>query len=196
MLRSSTLRSRAFVTALVIASWAGICLGQSKSDTTKVVLKTSLGEITVTLFNRAAPITVKNFLAYVDSGFFNGTIFHRVIPGFMIQGGGHTKDMGEKATFPPIKNESDNRLKNERGTLSMARTSDPHSATSQFFINLVNNAGLDYGARGSWGYAVFGKVIQGMDVVDKIARVPTESRGQYNDVPKEPVIIISAKRKR
>jgi peptidyl-prolyl cis-trans isomerase A (cyclophilin A) len=167
---------------------------QSKSDTTKVVFSTSLGNITILLFEREAPITVKNFLAYVDSGFYNGTIFHRVIPGFVVQGGGFDKKMVRRPTYPPIKNESDNGMKNERGTLSMARTTDPNSATSQFFINLVDNASLDNSSRGP-GYAVFGKVIEGIDVVDKIAKVETETRGGYQDIPKQPVYLISAKRK-
>jgi len=180
----------ASVLALVLA--ANPAPAQSKPDT--VVFKTSLGDLTIALFNRTAPVTVKNFLAYVDSGFYNGTIFHRVIPGFVIQGGGYNKNLVRRPTFPPIKNESDNGLKNERGTLSMARTQDPNSATSQFFINLVDNSGLDFKGEGT-GYAVFGKVIAGMDVVDKIAKVQTETRGGFQDIPKDPVFIISAKRK-
>ncbi|MBF8295356.1 MAG: peptidylprolyl isomerase [Bacteroidetes bacterium] len=168
---------------------------QSKEDTTKVVMTTNLGTITILLFEREAPISVKNFLAYVDSGFYSGLTFHRVIPGFMVQGGGFMKNLTKRQTIlPPIKNESDNGMKNERGTLSMARTSDPHSATSQFFISVADNASLDFSARG-WGYAVFGKVIEGMDVVDKIVAVTTETRGAMKDVPVDPVIIISAKRK-
>ncbi|MEK6755769.1 MAG: peptidylprolyl isomerase [Bacteroidota bacterium] len=177
---------------LVLALAANPLPAQSKPDT--VVFKTSLGDITIALFNRSAPITVKNFLAYVDSGFYNGTIFHRVIAGFVVQGGGYTKNMVRRTTFPPIKNESDNGLKNERGTLSMARTQDPNSATSQFFINLVNNSSLDFSGPGS-GYAVFGKVIAGMEVVDKIAKVQTETRDMFRDIPKDPVFIISARRK-
>ena len=180
----------ASVLALVLA--ANPAPAQSKPDT--VVFKTSLGDLTIALFNRTAPVTVKNFLAYVNSGFYNGTIFHRVIPGFVIQGGGYNKNLVRRPTFPPIKNESDNGLKNERGTLSMARTQDPNSATSQFFINLVDNSGLDFKGEGT-GYAVFGKVIAGMDVVDKIAKVQTETRGGFQDIPKDPVFIISAKRK-
>jgi peptidyl-prolyl cis-trans isomerase A (cyclophilin A) len=180
----------ASVLALVLA--ANPAPAQSKPDT--VVFKTSLGDLTIALFNRTAPVTVKNFLAYVDSGFYNGTIFHRVIPGFVIQGGGYNKNLVRRPTFPPIKNESDNGLKNERGTLSMARTQDPNSATSQFFVNLVDNSGLDFKGEGT-GYAVFGKVIAGMDVVDKIAKVQTETRGGFQDIPKDPVFIISAKRK-
>jgi peptidyl-prolyl cis-trans isomerase A (cyclophilin A) len=180
----------ASVLALVLA--VNPLPAQSKPDT--VVFKTSLGDLTIALFNRAAPVTVKNFLAYVDSGFYNGTIFHRVIPGFVIQGGGYNKNLVRRPTFPPIKNESDNGLKNERGTLSMARTQDPNSATSQFFVSLVDNPGLDFKGEGT-GYAVFGKVIVGMDVVDKIAKVQTETRGGFQDIPKDPVFVISAKRK-
>jgi peptidyl-prolyl cis-trans isomerase A (cyclophilin A) len=180
----------ASVLALVLV--ANPAPAQSKPDT--VVFKSSLGDLTIALFNRAAPVTVKNFLAYVDSGFYNGTIFHRVIPGFVIQGGGYNKNLVRRPTFPPIKNESDNGLKNERGTLSMARTQDPNSATSQFFVSLVDNSGLDFKGEGT-GYAVFGKVIAGMDVVDKIAKVQTETRGGFQDIPKDPVFIISAKRK-
>jgi peptidyl-prolyl cis-trans isomerase A (cyclophilin A) len=165
-----------------------------RNDSTKVVLTTTMGEITIVLFDQKAPITVKNFLAYVDSGFYNGTIFHRVIPGFVIQGGGYTADMRRKETLPPIENESRNGLRNRRGTLSMARTNDPNSATSQFFINLADNRNLDYGPRGP-GYAVFGMVIEGMEIVDKIARVPTETREVFQNVPKEPIVIITARRK-
>jgi peptidyl-prolyl cis-trans isomerase A (cyclophilin A) len=181
------------VLLLTLITMTSMAIPQSKSDT--VVVTTTLGKITILLFEKEAPISAKNFLAYVDSGFYNGVIFHRVIPGFMIQGGGFLKNMTKRSTIlPPIKNESDNGLKNERGTLSMARTQDPNSATSQFFISVVDNPNLDYSARG-WGYAVFGKVIEGMDVVDKIVKVKTETRGMYNDLPVEPVIIISAKRK-
>jgi peptidyl-prolyl cis-trans isomerase A (cyclophilin A) len=166
---------------------------QAQSDT--VVVTTTMGAITVVVFEKEAPISAKNFLAYVDSGFYSGLIFHRVIPGFMIQGGGFIKNMTKRTpVLPPIKNESDNGQKNERGTLAMARTQDPNSATSQFFVNLVDNAALDMSTRNA-GYAVFGKVVQGMDVVDKIAQVKTGTVGQYQDVPVQPVIIISAKRK-
>jgi len=168
---------------------------QSKDDTTKVVMTTTMGNITILLFEKESPISVKNFLAYVDSGFYSGLTFHRVIPGFMVQGGGFMKNLTKRQTIlPPIKNESDNGMKNERGTLSMARTPDPHSATSQFFISVADNASLDISARG-WGYAVFGKVIEGMDVVEKIVAVKTETRGAMKDVPVDPVIIISVKRK-
>jgi peptidyl-prolyl cis-trans isomerase A (cyclophilin A) len=166
---------------------------QAKSDT--VVVTTTMGSITIVLFEKEAPISARNFLSYIDSGYFNGLIFHRVIPGFMIQGGGMLKNLAKRPPMlPPIKNEADNGLKNARGTLAMARTADPNSATSQFFINLVDNAALDFNPRNP-GYAVFGKVVEGMDVVDKIADVKTTTVGQYQNVPVEPVIIITAKRK-
>lgn len=158
-----------------------------------VILTTSLGDITLELFEDDAPITVENFLTYVDEGFFDGTIFHRVIPGFMIQGGGMTDDLQEKKTHAPIKNEADNGLGNERGTLAMARTQVVDSATAQFFINLSDNAFLNHGFR-DFGYAVFGKVTDGMDVVDEIAAVATGNRGRHQDVPVENVYIVSARR--
>ncbi|MBF0283905.1 MAG: peptidylprolyl isomerase [Magnetococcales bacterium] len=158
-----------------------------------VRLTTNLGEITVELFADKAPKSVANFLQYVESGFFNNTIFHRVIPGFMVQCGGMTADMGRKETRAPIKNEADNGLKNQRGTLAMARTAAVDSATSQFFINLNDNAFLDNGAR-DFGYAVFGKVSAGMDVVDKIAAVKTGSKAGHQDVPLETVTILKAER--
>lgn len=181
--------------ALVCVAMTTEIFAQSKEDTTKVEFTTTMGKFTLVLFEKEAPISAKNFLAYVDSGFYGGLIFHRVIPGFMIQGGGFLKNLAKRQPMlPPIKNESDNGLKNDRGTLSMARTMDPHSATSQFFVNVVDNAALDISSRG-WGYAVFGKVIAGMDVVDKIAAVKTGEQKGMKDVPVEPVIIISAKRK-
>lgn len=155
--------------------------------------ETSLGSFTVELFEKEAPVTAKNFLEYVDAGHFDGTVFHRVIPGFVIQGGGMGADMRQKPTRPPIRNEAGNGLKNRRGTLSMARTNDPHSATSQFFVNLVDNASLDPG-RGGAGYAVFGCVTEGMDVVDRIAAVKTGSKGGHQDVPLTPIEVTSAKR--
>lgn len=159
-----------------------------------VVFSTNYGDFTLEFYPDKAPVTVENFLSYVDSGFFDGTIFHRVIPGFVIQGGGFTEDMQQKPTQAPIKNEADNGLKNLRGTLSMARTSDINSATSQFFVNLKDNAFLDHGSR-DFGYAVFAKVVDGMDVIDKIAAVPTGNRAGHQDVPREPVIVKSASRK-
>jgi cyclophilin family peptidyl-prolyl cis-trans isomerase len=157
----------------------------------KVKLETSMGEIVIELNEETAPVTVKNFLRYVEEGFFDGTIFHRVIPGFMIQGGGFTPDMKQKQTHKPIVNEAANGLKNARGTIAMARTNDPDSATSQFFINHNNNESLNYAGPGKPGYAVFGKVTEGMDVVDAIASVKTTRKGPYSDVPVEPVVIKS-----
>lgn len=159
-----------------------------------VVLATSLGDISIELFEEEAPGTVANFLQYLDDGFYDGTIFHRVIPGFMVQGGGLTADLRKKPTREPIRNEADNGLKNARGTLAMARTADVHSATAQFFINLADNAFLDHGAR-DFGYAVFGKVVEGMDVVDQVAAVPTGTVKGYQDTPLEPVVIESAMRR-
>jgi cyclophilin family peptidyl-prolyl cis-trans isomerase len=155
--------------------------------------KTSKGTFTVQLFDKQAPVTVENFLRYVDEGFFDGTIFHRVIPGFMIQGGGLTPDMDNKRGHEPIQNEATNGLKNKRGTLAMARTNDIHSATSQFFINLVDNDFLDH-RPGSFGYAVFGRVDSGMEVVDAIAAVRTGNRAGHQDVPTETILIESVTR--
>lgn len=157
-----------------------------------VIMSTSLGDIKIELYPDKAPVTVENFLSYVNDGFYNGTIFHRVIPGFMIQGGGFTPDMQQKPTKSPIKNEADNGLKNEPGTIAMARTSVVDSATSQFFINQVDNQFLNHGSR-DFGYAVFGKVVEGMDVVNKIAQVKTGRVGPFQDVPIEPVVIESVK---
>lgn len=151
---------------------------------------TNLGDIDIKLHEDTAPVSAKNFRDYVDSGFFDGTIFHRVIPGFMIQGGGFTADMQQKKTNPPIRNEADNGVKNTRGTLSMARTSEVNSATSQFFINLTDNAFLDHGDR-DFGYAVFAEVVAGMDVVDEIAKVPTGRSGGHSDVPRDAVLVTS-----
>jgi len=158
-----------------------------------VRFETSLGGFTIELYRKEAPITVENFLRYVDDKYFDGTIFHRVIPGFMIQGGGLVSDMSQKKTRQPIKNEATNGLKNERGSLSMARTNDVNSATSQFFVNLKDNDFLDH-KPGSYGYAVFARVTEGMDTVDKIAKVTTGSRKGHADVPNEDVTIVSATR--
>ncbi len=159
-----------------------------------VVLDTSLGSITLELFADAAPVSTKNFLGYVERGFYDGTVFHRVIPGFMVQGGGFTDDMVRKPTRDPITNEADNGRVNQRGTLAMARTSDPHSATAQFFINVVDNDFLNHSGKTprGWGYAVFGRVTAGMDVVDAIAAVQTGRANGMSDVPLEPVIIRKA----
>ena len=162
----------------------------------KVVLETSKGKIVLELYPDKAPETVKNFLSYVDAKFYDGMIFHRVIPKFMIQGGGFTTDMKRKTTQAPINNEADKGLKNDRGTIAMARTGDPHSATAQFFINTINNDFLNHKSKTQqgWGYAAFGKVIGGMKTVDAISAVKTTTRGSYRDVPVEPVVIKSATR--
>lgn len=156
-----------------------------------IKLTTSKGEITIEMYPDEAPATVQNFLSYIESGFFDGLIFHRVIEGFMIQGGGFTPDMQQKQSGDPIQNEADNGLKNETGTLAMARTGDPHSATAQFFINLENNDFLNHTGKNpqGWGYTVFGKVTEGLDVVKQIGSVSTGRSGPYSDVPVEPVII-------
>lgn len=163
-------------------------------DETLVKLETSLGDIVVQLNSRKAPRTTANFIQYVKSGHYDGTIFHRVIKNFMIQGGGFSADMKEKRTSAPIRNEANNGLKNKKYTIAMARTSDPHSASSQFFINSRDNDFLDFKAEtpDGWGYAVFGKVVQGQDVVDKIERVATGRRAGMDDVPQSPVIIKKA----
>ena len=166
------------------------------SENPVVLLETTSGDILVELYPDKASETVANFLKYVDDGFYNNTIFHRVIPGFMIQGGGLTARMQQKDTSAPIKNEADNGLKNDRGTIAMARTMDPHSATAQFFINLVDNDFLNFQAPSGngWGYCVFGRVTEGMDVVDKIAKVKTTTVGMYQDVPSDLVVITGASR--
>lgn len=156
-------------------------------------MKTSQGAVLIELYSDKAPKTVANFLQYVKDGFYDGTIFHRVIDGFMIQGGGFEPGMKEKTTRAPIENEASNGLKNETGTLSMARMNNPNSATAQFFINLVNNTPLDYAGPQRFGYAVFGKVTQGFDIVQKIAKVPTGNASHFQNVPNVPVIIESIK---
>jgi peptidyl-prolyl cis-trans isomerase B (cyclophilin B) len=162
-----------------------------------VELQTSAGSLRIELYADKAPKTVTNFLQYVDDGFYDGTIFHRVIANFMIQGGGFTADMSEKETRPPIMNEADNGVANDRGSIAMARTSDPHSASSQFFINAVDtNQFLNHSAKTSqgWGYCVFGKMTDGFDVLDKIRKVETGRADGHQDVPKQPVTVISARR--
>ena len=156
-----------------------------------VVITTSLGEITLELFKDRAPVSVENFLQYAKEGFYEGTIFHRVKPGYVIQAGGYTAEMVERSTRPPILNEATNGLRNTRGTVAMARTRALRSATSQFYINLVNNASLDHRSYSpeDFGYAVFGRVLSGMDVVDKIAATPTGMSGDHEDVPKTPIVI-------
>ena len=158
-----------------------------------VEMKTSQGTLVIELYADKAPKSVDNFLKYTKDGFYNGTIFHRVIDGFMIQGGGFEPGLKQKETRAPIENEAKNGVKNSVGTLAMARTSDPHSATAQFFINLVDNGMLDYPGRDGWGYAVFGKVTQGFDVVQKIAKVKTGNAGPHQNVPSTPVVIESVK---
>lgn len=165
---------------------------QGKGDNPVILFSTNQGDIKVKLNRAEAPITVENFIGYVNDGFYNGVVFHRVIPNFMIQTGGFTPDMKQKTPKAPIKNEANNGLRNSRGTLSMARTSEVDSATSQFFINVNDNKFLDNGEK-DFGYAVFGEVIDGMDVVDKIAAVQTGTDGQFRDVPQEPIVINSAK---
>jgi peptidyl-prolyl cis-trans isomerase B (cyclophilin B) len=181
--------------ALAVAAPTG-ALAAEEGGKPVVLLETTKGDIRIELDADKAPKTVENFLAYVDAGHYDGTIFHRVIPGFMIQGGGFTPAMEQKKTRSPIENEAANGLDNDRGTLAMARTSDPDSATAQFFINVVDNDFLNHKSpdpRGM-GYAVFGHVTEGMDVVDAIAGVPTTSKGPHQNVPAEPVVIESAKR--
>lgn len=164
-------------------------------DIPYVELETTMGNIVIELNQEKAPNTVANFLEYVKSGHYDGTIFHRVIDGFMIQGGGMDANMKEKSTNAPIQNEADNGLKNEVGTIAMARTSDPHSATAQFFINVKDNSFLNFSGKNpqGWGYAVFGKVTEGMDIVNKIKGVPTGKYGFHADVPTTPVVITHAK---
>lgn len=160
-----------------------------------VKLQTTLGDVVLKLDAEKAPLSVSNFLTYVKEGHYDGTLFHRVIPKFMAQGGGYAENFAQKPTHAPIKNEADNGLKNKRGTIAMARTNDPHSATAQFFINFVNNDFLDYKSPTpqGWGYAVFGEVIEGMDIVDKMATVPTGRGGPMpSDVPKTPILLEKA----
>ncbi len=180
-------------TLLVTLSLSGALMADTHPQ---VAIETNHGRIVLELNADAAPETVANFLSYVDDGFYDGTIFHRVIPGFMVQGGGFDKDMNQKSSGEPIRNEADNGLKNEVGAISMARTQDPHSATAQFFINVNDNDFLNHTAPNAqgWGYAVFGKVAEGMDVVREIEGVQTGRAGMHQDVPQEPVVMESVKR--
>ena len=173
-----------------------VSAGQAQQANPKVLIKTSKGDIAIELFADKAPITVENFLSYVDDKFYDGTIFHRVIKGFMNQGGGHLPDMTEKTTKGPIKNEATNRLSNTRGTIAMARMPAPHSATAQFYINHVNNTGLDHKdtSADGYGYCVFGEVIEGLDVVDIIANSLTMTKNGIPDIPRETIEIISIRR--
>jgi len=191
-----------FALACLMVSLAGVdtlraqAKAQEKGANPMVLFKTTMGSFKVELYPDKAPITVKNFLAYVDKKFYDGTTFHRIVPGFVIQGGGFDKDMNKKPTSAPIANEATNGLKNSKGTLSMARTPDINSATSQFFVNLVDNAALDHTGTGpsQFGYAVFAKVVEGFGVIEKIAAVKTVTKGQYQGVPATPVVITSVTR--
>jgi peptidyl-prolyl cis-trans isomerase B (cyclophilin B) len=164
---------------------------QAQDKAPRVIMETSHGNIVIELDPQAAPLTTANFIAYVENGFYEGTLFHRVIKGFMIQGGGLTSDMRPKATQAPVVNEADNGLKNDVGTIAMARTQDPHSATAQFFINVADNTSLNHTRKTSagWGYCVFGRVVEGMEVVRAIEKVATTSRAGHRDVPAETVLI-------
>ncbi len=177
----------------LIPLFTSLLLAASAWATPTVELKTSHGAIVLELDAEKAPKSVANFLKYCKDGFYKGTIFHRVMPGFMIQGGGFDDQMKQKPTNPPIENEAKNGLKNLRGSIAMARLPDPHSATAQFFINHVDNDKLDYPSFDGWGYAVFGKVTKGMEVVDKMAKVPTGNAGMHQNVPKTPIVIESVK---
>ena len=182
------------IALFVCLSWLNGC-SQNEKEIKVITFETTLGPIVIELFKEEAPITSKNFLDYAESGFFNGTLFHRVIPGFVIQGGGMESGMQNKPCNPPIINEANNGLKNLKWTLSMARTNEPHSASSQFFINLVSNASLDHTEETiqGWGYAVFGEVVEGFETVEAIAAVATGSSGFHQDVPLEEISIIDTK---
>ena len=175
----------------------GTPMNETTADNPIVLFETTMGQIKIELDMQNAPSSSENFLAYVDDGYFVGTTFHRIIPNFMVQGGGITEDMADKPSkHAPIKNEANNGVKNDRGTLAMARTGDPHSATSQFFINHADNAFLNHTAESQqgWGYAVFGKVVEGMDVVDAMAKVATGNKGGHQNVPLEPITITAVSR--
>lgn len=182
-----------FITVMLL-SIPLTCLAAATDFPPQVMLETDMGAIVLELNPEAAPKTVKNFMDYVSSGFYDGTIFHRVIKGFMIQGGGFTSDFQRKKNQSPVENEADNGLLNERGTIAMARTSDPHSATSQFFINAVDNPALNFRSKTphGWGYCVFGKVIKGLTVVSQIESTPTTTRNAMRDVPEKPIRILKA----
>ncbi len=184
-------------TVLILAGLVGNALaGDTAKSNPQVVMQTTQGGIVLELFADKAPQTVQNFMRYIENGFYNGTIFHRVIPDFMIQGGGFSKDMVKKPTMAPIQNEAHNGVKNERGTIAMARTRDPHSATAQFFINTVDNDFLNFKNEtiSGWGYVVFGKVVKGMPVLDAISKVKTGAQGRFRDVPQVTVEIISIRK--
>ncbi|KRB84471.1 peptidylprolyl isomerase [Noviherbaspirillum sp. Root189] len=183
---------RHFIRLIAALSMTAAVHGVQAADNPQVALKTNMGNIVLELYPEKAPKSVANFLDYVRKGHYSGTVFHRVINGFMIQGGGFDKDMKQKPTNDPVENEAKNGLKNEPYTVAMARTSDPHSASAQFFINVKSNSFLDYPGQDGWGYAVFGKVVKGTDVVDKIKAVETSNSGMFQNVPVKPVIIESA----
>ena len=189
-----SLCSRFFILFIVLFVFAVPGFGKENANP-KVIFETTLGDIVVELYPDKAPVSVENFIGYIESGFYSGTIFHRVIENFMIQGGGFDKDLNQKETSEPILNEATNGLKNYRGTLAYARTNIVNSATSQFFINVVDNDFLNHRdkTQQGYGYAVFGKVVQGMDVVDKIKKVKTGDQGGMQDVPQQAVVILSAK---
>ena len=186
--------SNSLMTAFMILPFLMTAMDAAAADAPRVKLTTNLGAIVIELNPEKAPATTANFLAYVKSGHYNGTVFHRVIPGFMIQGGGFAPGLKEKPTNAPIQNEADNGLRNTAGTIAMARTGDPHSASAQFFINTIDNAFLDFRSKSpqGWGYAVFGKVVEGLDVVKKIEAVPTRRSGPYENVPASDVVIEKA----
>ena len=185
---------KGLILILVGLTWIVSC-SQNEKEIKVITFETTLGPITIELFEEEAPITSKNFLEYAESGFFNGTLFHRVIPGFVIQGGGMESGMVNKEGNPPIMKEGNNGIKNLKWTLSMARTNDPHSASSQFFINLVNNVSLDHTEETiqGWGYAVFGEVVDGFETVEAIAATATGSSGFHQDVPIEEILITDTK---
>jgi peptidyl-prolyl cis-trans isomerase A (cyclophilin A) len=174
-----------------VAAAAVVPAGAGAADP-RVDFKTSMGSFTIELYPAKAPKTVENFLQYVKAGHYNGTVFHRVIPGFMVQGGGMTADMNQKPTRPPVPIESKNGLKNDKGWVAMARTNDPNSATAQFFVNVNDNEFLNYPGQDGHGYTVFGKVVSGMDVIDKIVAAPTGNKGMHQNVPVKPIVIESA----
>ncbi len=189
------MRSITLFMMLVLTSTLSFAKENTMSDTSpKIKFQTTMGDIVIQLDAEKAPISAENFLNYINAGFYTGTVFHRIIPGFMAQGGGFTTDFEQKPVKAAIKNEANNGLKNDRGTLAMARTNDPHSATAQFFINYKDNGSLNHTSESpsGWGYAVFGKVIEGMDVVDKMADAPTGNRGMHQDVPQTDIIIEKA----
>ena len=189
-MRMRSMFRRLLVTLTLLSTTTGNQV-MAESENPQVQLETTMGTIVLELYPDKAPETVENFLGYVREGFYDGTIFHRVIPGFMVQGGGFTPDMQQKPTRDPIRNEANNGLSNEPGTVAMARTPNPHSATAQFFINVEHNRFLDFTAENpqGWGYAVFGRVVEGMDVVERIVAVPTGNHGMHQDVPREPIVL-------